>query len=333
MVGNINLDRLLRFYENGRFDNGGINMTLYEIASLVTPPIIMKILHKCFKNEKSERYLKKLQKKNISTIGQIPKQSERLIVIGNGPSLTKSIEKYKNEICKYDCIVVNHFCESDYYKELKPKYYLLADPAFFGKLETYVDWLREKIEGFITSFVSNTTWDINLVVPNFAIGSELIEEIQKNSFIHLYYYNPYDLIQCDLIQCDEKDKFFLWDKNLIAPPAQTVLNTCVYLGIFLKYEEINILGMDMSWHEDLELDQKTNELFIVDKHFYGNKRCLATLDINGIKPARVHEYLECSVNALKSFVELKEFADYNKIKVYNLSPHSWVDAFERKEFK
>ena len=90
--------------------------------------------------------------------------------------------------------------------------------------------------------------------------------------------------------------------------------------------------MDMSWHEDLELDQKTNRLFIIDKHFYGTKKRFATLDVNGVKPALVHEYLQCSVNALKSFWDLRHFADFNKVKVYNLSNHSWVDAFERKEY-
>ncbi len=301
-------------------------MTLFEIASLVTPPIIMRVLHKCFRNEKSERYIKRLQKKNISTIRQIPKQSERLIVIGNGPSLTKSIEIYKEIICKHDCIAVNHFCESNYYKEVKPKYYLLADPAFFGKLETYADWLCEKIGGFITSFVSNTTWDINLIVPNCAIGSGFIEEIQKNNFIHPYYYNPYNLVQNN-----EKNEFFIWDKNLIAPPAQTCLNTCVWLGIFLRYKETYIIGADSNWLELIHVDQETNELYINDKHFYGEKKQKLYKDSAGTIPITMSEELFSESIAFKSYSELKCYADYAGVKIFNASEYSLIDAFERKK--
>lgn len=301
-------------------------MTLYEIASLVTPPIIMRLLHKCFRNEKSERYIKRLQKKNISTIRQISKQSERLIVIGNGPSLTKSIEIYKEIICKYDCIAVNHFCESNYYKELKPKYYLLADPAFFGKLETYADWLCEKIGGFITSFVSNTTWDINLIVPNCAIGSGFIEEIQKNNFIHPYYYNPYNLVQNN-----EKNEFLFWDKNLIAPPAHTCLNTCVWLGIFLRYKEIYILGADSNWIETTYVDQKTNELYRNDIHFNGQRRLKLFKDSAGKIPISLSEELSCQSNTFKNYSELNSYAGFAGVKVYNASEYSLIDAFERKK--
>lgn len=301
-------------------------MTLYEIASLVTPPIIMNALHKCLKNENSERYIKKLQKKNISTVGQLPKQSERLIVIGNGPSLAKSMENYKEEICKYDCIVVNHFCESDYYNDLKPKYYLLADPAFFGKFENYADWQRDKIKGFIESIVSNTTWNMNLIVPNFAIGSELIEEIQRNSHIHTYYYNPYNLVQCN-----EKNEFLFWDKNLIAPPAQTCLNTCVWLGIFLRYKETYIIGADSNWLELIHVDQETNELYINDKHFYGEKKQKLYKDSAGTIPITMSEELFCESIAFKSYSELKCYADYAGVKIFNASEYSLIDAFERKK--
>ncbi|MBO7484710.1 MAG: hypothetical protein J6T84_01445 [Spirochaetaceae bacterium] len=304
-------------------------MTLYEIASLITPPVFMKILHKCFKNENSERYRKKLLEKNISTIGQLPKQSEKLIVMGNGPSLTKSIEKYNKEIIKYDCIVVNYFCESEYYKELKPKYYLLADPVFFGKLETYVDWQRNKIMGFIKSLILTTTWDINLIVPNFAIGSRFIEEIKKNSFIHLYYYIPYDLVQYN-----DNNKFLLWDKNLIAPPSHNCLNTCVWMGIFFRYRETYIIGADSNWLERIHINQETNELYITDSYFYGSKINKEYKNSSETIPSSLtlaEELLNESI-AFNNYSELNNYADYAGVKVYNASEYSLIDTFERKKF-
>ena len=100
------------------------------IIRLFTPPILIKIWNVFFG-------IKKLQKpeKILSTIGSIRKTGEKLVVIGNGPSLNDSIKEQKNDIIGNDCIVVNQFCKSDYYTEIKPKYYLIADPAYFGDID------------------------------------------------------------------------------------------------------------------------------------------------------------------------------------------------------
>ncbi len=283
-----------------------------QFINLLLPPLFIKIY----------RYIKSQKINVFSTISQISHDNTILYILGNGPSLCTSMETIKQNLFNNDCMVVNCFCNTELFKEIKPRYYVIADPSNLGSLENLSDSLKLETIKIVES-LNAINWNLILIVPDFAFDGYLVSNLNKNHFINIYFYNTKNVLKYS-------SKLKNWSENYIAPPAQTVLNTCVYLGIFLKYSEINILGMDMSWHEDLELDQKTNELFIVDKHFYGTKKRFATLDVNGIKPAHVHEYLQCSVNALKSFIELKEFADYNNSKVYNLSPHSWVDAFERK---
>lgn len=286
---------------------------LKKILKLFIPPIfikIYKIILTLLKNEK-----------NFSNIKNLQKNSDKLIILGNGPSFSQSIKKYKEQAEKNDCIAVNNFCNTDYFSEIKPNIYVIADPSNLGKIDNLSESLREETQK-IVSQLSKATWNINLIVPDFAKEGYLINAI-NNPLIKVYYYNTKN-------NPKYKQLYDNWNTNCVTPPAQTVLNTCVYLGIYLEYKYIYVLGMDMSWHEDLELDQKTNELFIVDKHFYGTKKRFATLDINGKKPAKVHEYLRCSVNALESFWELRGFADYKGVKIYNCSNHSWVDAFERK---
>lgn len=296
-------------------------MTIKSFFKLFIPPILFKV---------KDWILDFFAKKNISfvsTISDINKSSDKFIVIGNGPSLKESVEKYSGQISKYDCIVVNYFCKTEYYKLLKPRFYLFADPIFFEQLDTIVEWKRNKINGFIDSIIRNTEWDLNLIVPSIAIGSEFIKQIERNSFIHLHFYNSNDLVKYN-----EDTKFSLWDKNLISVPAQTCLNTCVWLGIFLRYKEVFLLGADTTWIELLHVDQETNEVYTIDSHFYGQEKIPLYKDSAGKIPVKLYEELISISNALKLYCELKEYADYAEVKVYNASEYSLIDAFDRKKF-
>ncbi len=207
-------------------------MNFKKIIKLFIPPIIIKLKYKLSMCMKRKGFF-------LSTINEIEKNCDKFIVIGNGPSLNKTWKKYKDKMYSCDCICVNSFCETKYYKELKPKYYLFADPDYFGDVENYDDWMKERIKKVITSIVDNTSWDLNLIVPSYAFNSGFVKQCTGSKFIHLYYYN-----NRDARHCDESKKFQLWDKNLLSVPAQTCLNTCLWLGIFLRYKEIYLVGAD-----------------------------------------------------------------------------------------
>lgn len=295
-------------------------MSIKSIIKLFIPPILFQIKSKLLLHKK------RIKNSYISTIDKIEKNSNTLIVIGNGSSLQETFEKNKEKIKSCDSIVVNHFCETKYYKELQPKYYLLADPAFFGNIDSYAEWLQEKIRKFIVSIVNNTTWNLNLIVPSSAFGSDFVEKCKENKYIQLYYYNSFDT--CNY---DDTKKFCLWDKNLLSVPAQTCLNTSLWLGIFLRYKEIYLIGADTTWIELLHVDQVTNEVYTIDSHFYGQKKRNLYKDIEAKIPVKLHEELDSISNALKNYWELKDYAEYAAVKVYNASEYSLIDAFERKK--
>ena len=297
-------------------------MKLKEIIKLFMPPIIIRLY------DKIHTYIIRNQKKSefTSTITDMKKESDILVVIGNGPSLNESMKRFKDRIIKYDCIVVNNFCDTDYYQQLQPKLYLLADPAFFGMIDSYEPSLKERVNRFIAKIIEKTKWDVSLIVPSLAIGSESINKIKKNPFIHPYFYN-----YKDLVKYNEDNKFDFWDQNLISVPAQTCLNTCVWLGIFLRYSEIYVIGADTSWIELLHVDQDTNEVYTIDSHFYGKRKMPLYKDTEGKIPVKLHEELNSISNALRSYWDLKAYADYAGVKVYNASEYSLIDAFERKK--
>ena len=293
-----------------------------DIIRLFTPPILIKLRDVFFGTNKLQ-----MPEKMLSTIERIQKSGDILVVIGNGPSLNDSIKEQKNDIVGNECIVVNQFCKSDYYTEIQPKYYLIADPAYFGDIDNATSRIKDIVLSFIETIVNKTTWDINLIVPSFAKGSEFLEAIKKNTFIHVFFYNATNVVAPTSMQ----EKYESWDKNLIAPPAQTCLNTCVWLGIFLRYKKIFLIGADTTWIEQLHVDQETNEVYTIDSHFYGEKRVPLFADVEGKIPQKLHDELNCISRALSQYWELKKYADYAGVKVYNASKYSLIDAFERKK--
>lgn len=297
-------------------------MKIKDIVYLLVPPIFNILKNKLLNRDKQFA-----AKELVSTIGDITPTCDKLVVIGNGPSLNDSIKEQKNAIIANDCIVVNQFCKTDYYTEIKPKYYLLADPAYFCDIVNLTSGLKDIVLSLREKLVSKTTWDIYLIVPSSAERSEFLKAIKKNSFIHVYFYNTVNVVFPTSLQ----KKYESWDNNLISPPAQTCINTCVWLGIFLRYKKIYLIGADTTWIELLHVDQETNELYTIDSHFYGEKKVVLYADNEGKVPQKLHDELNCISRALSAYWDLKGYADYAGVKVFNASKYSLIDAFERKK--
>ena len=55
-----------------------------------------------------------------------------LVVLGNGPSLNKTLEEQRERLAGCDLMAVNFAANAPVFSELHPKYYILADPFFFS---------------------------------------------------------------------------------------------------------------------------------------------------------------------------------------------------------
>lgn len=297
----------------------GKKMNIKSVLKLFIPPVFISLGKNLLKKRTGSK------RPYISTINQIEKKSDSICILGNGPSLKETFNKYLDVLKTKECIVVNFFCKTDYYNIIKPKFYLLADPAFFGDTETYSDDLKQRIISFWDVFLSKTDWDINLIVPDYAKNTNFGQKCSTNTFVHLFYYNT-----SDNSKNTDQSKFELWDKNLIDVPAQTCLNTCLYIGIFLRYKEIYLVGADTNWVELLHVDQKTNEVYTMDSHFYGTVRRTLYADTESKIPQKLHDELFCIGNSLEAYWELNSYSEYAGVKVYNASEYSLIDAFERR---
>lgn len=292
-------------------------MSLSGYLKLFIPPIIPIIKNK-FRNDKRSLI------RNI--LPQIEHQSSRVVVIGNGPSLNSSIEKYKDEIAHSDIIVVNEFGATDLFEVFKPKLYVLADPAYF----TLPENMKDSIMNLFQTIASKTKWTMRIIIPYSYREAHSLEIFRQNKNITIDCY--YDGMQ----EVGKRTTFEAWDENMIAPPAQTVLNVCIYLAIYWYYKEIYLIGADTSFLESLRVDQKTNEIFIKSAHFYQEEDVYSDNYYEASKGTKMegwtlHDLIWAYGNMFKMYSDLKDYADYKGVKIYNASEYSWINVFERKK--
>lgn len=296
-------------------------MRLKKIIKLFVPPIILKIIHRIKKTPAITL--------ESSPLPQIEHHSDSMILIGNGPSLTKTVELYKNEIIKCDRIAANFFASSDYYDQLRPNIYLFADPAFFD----IPDNQKNSISTLFDALINKTSWPLEMIIPYEAKDAPILSTLKRNNNIRIDYYS------CKNQDLGKLSKYEAWDKNYIAPPSQNVMNVALYLSLFWGYKETYLVGVDMSSLEDIRVDQETNELFSIDRHFYNNKDIYSDKKLFDEKRGRIrsdwklHEYIYAFGRMFEYFYDLKGYADYKGLKVYNASEYSWINVFERKKLK
>lgn len=285
-----------------------------------TPPIIMQRL---------ERIRNKRLKFPPSPIPMFPDKADKMILIGNGPSLNKSVELYKDEVIRSDRLAVNFFALSELYEVLRPNYYLFVDPAFFD----IPDNQHDTIQRLIDVLVRKTSWRMRLCAPLGVENTPLVNALKKNPNIEFVYYFGGER------NIGELSIYEAWDRNLVCPPNRNSLNVGLYLALYWGYAETFFIGLDMSSLEDIRIDQTTNELFSIDTHFYNNKQVYSDKKLFDNNRGRIrsdwklHEYIYTFGKMFENFYDLSLYAQYKGLKVYNASEYSWVNCFDRKKLK
>lgn len=252
------------------------------------------------------------------------KSRSKAVIIGNGPSFSGIIEKYPNGLPERDCYCVNSFPLTSSYEVFKPRACVFADPAFW-KLDASDPLIsnRNKIFDVINE---KTAWDTFILLPH-AAKSEFTYCFTNNHIVIMYYNSTCISEALPLsLRCK------LYRKNMAIAGMQTVVCGALSLAISLGYKQINLVGTDASFLEDVIMDDSANMLVTVDRHYYdGDKKSTRPIysDVEETKPMLVHEYLGCIVAMLKGYYECALFAEKYGVCVVNSCSHSWIDSFKR----
>ena len=291
-------------------------MTISELLRLLLPPVFFKIWRKIYPKPVPQ----------IVPMPLLEGHSDTMVVIGNGPSLKDSLEKYSDNIIKYDRIAVNYFAATDAFEKIKPNFYAFADPMWFGGKQEF----KEGVDSLLKTLLQKTTWDMTIILPQMAQSMPISKLLLTNAHIKLAfyydgYYTPKGMAYFDAL-----------DNNFVDPPGQTVLNICVWFAIYQSYKETYIIGADTSFFRDIKVDQQTNILYTIDQHFYDNNEVYKDTGLFDANHCRkmsltITKLFEDVGGMFRDYEVLSQYARWKGVKLYNASEYSWVDSLERKK--
>ncbi len=248
---------------------------------------------------------------------RIQSKNTQCIIMGNGPSLLKLFEEDKTVLEKYDLLAVNYMVRSVQYEKFRPNIYVLCDPAFwFAKgYENSSQTVKETFK----IMIEKTSWPLQLYIPYQARKIGIKELLSSNSNIRVYYFNKTTFEGFSWL------KYKIYDLQWGIVRPQNVLNAALMLMIYSGYQRIYLFGADNDWLKRLWVDEE-NCLRSEDIHFYSNNKEDKQICDNTQK---LHDVLSSLYIVFKNYVNIEEYAKKRGVKIYNMNPLSFIDAFEK----
>jgi hypothetical protein len=262
--------------------------------------------------------------KKVSGEGWSQDKFDKTIVLGNGPSLKVDMDRVLKEKKQSEVYVLNYFAVTEYFKEIKPEYYVLTDRMFWDQnANAYIKKDNEQL--FLC--LDKVDWKMNLICPE--SGFQLISKrLIRNKNIKVIKVNS-----INVEFRNEKINLFALNQNIITPHFINGLVMVLWHAIYRKRLDIEIYGADFSLFKEYYIDQVTNELSNLAPHFYKNSNA----ENNGShkylnEPKKLlHTRLYQQWSSFYQMYLLSKLAKKNKIKITNLSSNSFLDCFDRSK--
>lgn len=253
----------------------------------------------------------------LSKFGKISKsgKGEEIIILGNGPSLNATIAESADFLASHKKLAVNFACNAPVFFELKPEYYVLADPHFFASdAENVKDlWCN----------LAKVDWQMTLFIP-FKKNSSRLSELTSNRNIRIERYNLTPI---------EGFKGFchkIFSSGLGMPRPRNVLIPSIMLAIAAGFKKIYIAGADHSWMKTISVNDN-NEVVSIQPHFYKENEQEKKRVKTEYMHYPLHQIVYSFYVAFKSYFEIKAYADSIGTEIWNITPGSFIDAFPRKK--
>jgi len=119
--------------------------------------------------------------------------------------------------------------------------------------------------------------------------------------------------------------------GLYGPTQCNVLIYAIYLSIWSNYKKIRVIGADLNFHNDVEVNQQNNHLEITFKHFNQENHTERLMkNPSKIKPFSMAELMQTTSDTFRAHELIQEFADEKNIDIVNSSSFSMIDAYRRE---
>jgi len=260
-------------------------------------------------------FVRVLFSSHLKKTERIQKKQEKCILLGNGPSLLTTMQKYENMLSDYDLIAVNQMAITDTFEKYKPTVYVFVDPAYWYE-KGHEDSFHQADELF-EALTKKTNWHLQLYMPYQANNRKVTDQLCKNSFIKIVFYNK------TTFNGFRNISHFIFNRQWGMPQPRNVLISALMLLIHSKYKTIYLAGADTNWMKDIWVDE-CNKVRIHDSHFYQENN-----ENDRFFPFSMPELSMVFFHIFNSYSVIEEYSKHNKIKIYNLYSRSFIDAFEK----
>ena len=257
-----------------------------------------------------------LKSKRITSFPTVA-SSEQLVILGNGPSLNGTIENDSWFLKGKRLAAVNFACNSEVFFELKPDYYVLADPLFFTGLN------HDNVATLWNNLERRVNWNLTLFVPaTYSEKSEWFQQVKRNCNITVYRYNLTPVEGFDWI---ENAAF---KSGLGMPRPRNVLIPTIMIALRMKYKHIFIAGADHSWTKTLSVSDD-NRVVSVQPHFYKESEKEEKRQSSEYQNYPLYKIMYSFYVAFRSYFTIRRFAEHIGTEIINITPGSFIDAFKR----
>ena len=263
-----------------------------------------------------KKYLNKYNKSNID--------SDSLMVLGTGPSISKTMTKLAQRSNKYKYMAVNNFPLSEHFFTLRPSYLCLIDSMYWVNINKLELPVSKKVEKVYKN-LKDVDWEMTLFVPVEA-KNNLIKRIKNRN------------ITVEFIRCPRYDfdsvTVAAWSLSLgVLPPRVNVVVTAIYLSVILGYKKIKVVGVDMDRIKDLEVDQESNATGYRIDYFYKErvKPFYQQHKLKGRQGLPVHIRLMRESSTFKWFALVNSYSKNRGVNLCNASEYSFIDSIDRCE--
>lgn len=263
----------------------------YGIVKLLTENNLKKV------ESVAEKHFLNLIKPNIK-FKDIYK-GQRCFIVCNGPSINEqNLIPLKDEIV---FTVSNGYHYKDY-TTILPKYHCTPQLTFTPKFtkEVAIDWFKE-----MESLVKADELFFNITQEPLITENQLFKNKKIN---YVYFGLSWNETQKDIIDISKK-----------IPGVRTVPIMCLMISMYMGFKEIFLLGVD---HDSFRTG--------VYKYAYDvSIKCDKYIDSEGKMHHDMYTIFHAFAERWRQYRILKKIAKENGIKIYNATPGSALDEFER----
>lgn len=237
-------------------------------------------------------------------------RGEPLVIMANGPSLNDTLATHADTLRSLPTLAVNFAANTPVFADIRPRYYVLADPLFFTRPD-------DANVARLFQSLGRADWPITLFVPG-GVNCRV-----ENPMITVSHFPMLG------VEGSARLERWAYGHRLGMPRPRNVLIPSIMVGIWLGFKQIYLTGADHSWMSTIHVADD-NRVESRQPHFYkDNAHEVERIRVDYIDRP-LHSVVHSFYVAFRAYHQIQRFATRAGVEIINSTPGSFIDAFPRK---